>query len=77
MATAKPKMKVKKGKKLTKTLEGVVAMGLKKEPTQKGEVAGHMSPGMWYGCPNCYRTSWVPPGYTFYCCAYCRFCFTV
>jgi len=69
MATAKPK--AKKGKKVTKGLEGVnVAMGRKKAPTKSGEVTGHMSPypGAYYYCWGDGALNWVPGGLTFFIC---------
>ena len=66
--TAKPK----KGKKVTKAVEGVnVSMGMKKAPVAKGDVVGHMSPGMNYLCWNCGTPNYVPFGWNYFICWRC------
>jgi len=78
MPTAKTSIKAKKGKKISKSLEGVnIAAGLKKAPAAKGEVAGHMSPGAYYICPYNGAVNWVPPGWTVVTCWSCHGTFIV
>jgi hypothetical protein len=70
MAAKEPKPK--KGKKVTKSLEGVnVSKGLKKAPAVKGEVAGHMSPGAYYLCWHCGASNFVPFGWVYFHCWRC------
>jgi len=78
MPTAKPGEKAKKGKKLTKGIEGAnVAVGRKKAPAVKSEAVGHMSFGATYICPYCGALNWFPAGWTVVICYNCHGTFVV
>lgn len=61
----------KKGQKPSGNLEGVkVAEGLEKAPQSKGEVAGHIGPGLFI-CWNDGALNYVPGPYSYFWCFRC------
>ncbi len=68
---AKKTIKAKKGKKpSSKHFAEMAQVSAKKGPAA-GEVGGKMSPGAYYACWNCGKTSYAQFGWDFFVCPFC------